>query len=515
MANELKMDLQTTIRNLFRRGWTLRRIARELQVHRNTVRRYAGVAEDPGPGAPPDPAATGDPPAKCTISTAGKTAPGRPASCTPHLARIEAALEAGLSARRIWQDLRSEHGFSGSYESVKRCARRLRARVPRRFERVECAPGEEVQVDFGAGAWIVDAEGRRRRSWVFRATLSHSRKGYSEAVFRQDAQTFARCLENAFRHFGGVPRTVVPDNLKAAVVRADWYDPEIHPLLREFAAHYGTVLMPTRPRHPHHKGKVERGVGYVKGNALKGRTFPSLGAENDHLAAWERDVADLRIHGTTRRQVRTHFEEAERPALGPLPPMVFPLFREARRKVHRDGFVEVEKTYYEAPPECLGRTIWARWDGRTVRLLNDRMEELVLHPRGAPGSFVRRAAVAGKAAFSLRRNRAWLLAEARNNGGWCGRWAEALVQRRGDEALRALFGLRGLARRVGASALDRACEQALDRGVYRLRDLRRLAGTTPAAQQPCLPFLERHPLIRDLGAYQSILSNPTPKETPP
>ena len=195
--------------------------------------------------------------------------------------------------------------------------------------------------------------------------------------------------------------------------------------------------------------------------------------------------------------------------------MVFPLFREARRKVHRDGFVEVEKTYYEAPPECLGRTIWARWDGRTVRLLNDRMEELVLHPRGAPGSFVRRAAVAGKAAFSLRRNRAWLLAEARNNGGWCGRWAEALVQRRGDEALRALFGLRGLARRVGASALDRACEQALDRGVYRLRDLRRLAGTTPAAQQPCLPFLERHPLIRDLGAYQSILSNPTPKETPP
>lgn len=78
MANELKMDLQTTIRNLFHRGWTMRRIARELQVHRNTVRRYAGVAQAPGPGAPPDPAATGDPPAKCTFSTAGENGSGPP-----------------------------------------------------------------------------------------------------------------------------------------------------------------------------------------------------------------------------------------------------------------------------------------------------------------------------------------------------------------------------------------------------------------------------------------------------
>lgn len=516
MANELKMDLQTTIRNLFSRGWTLRRIARELQVHRNTVRRHVGLAaagtspDTPRPAAP----SAGDAPAKCTISTAGKTAPGRPASCEPHRARIEAGLEAGLSAQRIWQDLRAEHGFPGSYESVKRFARRCLARTPRPFERMECDAGEEAQVDFGAGAWIVDATGGRRRSWVFRITLSHSRKGYSEAVFRQDAQSFIRCLENAFRHFGGAPRTVVPDNLKAAVSHADWHDPEIHPLLRDFAAHYGTAILPTRPRHPHHKGKVERGVGYVKGNGLKGRTFPSLAAENDHLVAWERDVADLRIHGTTRRQVGAHFEAVERAALGPLPPMLFPQFREGRRKVHRDGFVEVEKAYYQAPPECLGRTVWVRWDSRTVRLLNDRMEELLLHPRGEPGTFVRRESGGGKAAASLHRNRAWLLAEARSNGYWCGQWAEILLQRRGDEALRPLFGLRGLGRRIGAAVLDRACEQAVTRGVFRLRDLRRLAQTPPPLQ-PCLPFLERHPLIRDLGEYQSILSTPTPKENHP
>jgi transposase len=515
MANEIKMDLQTTIRNLFSRGWTLRRIARELRLHRNTVRRYAGVADTPVGGAPPALAISGAPPAKCTISTAGKTAPGRPASCAQHAAAIAAGLEAGLSAQRIWQDLQGGHGFPGSYESVKRFVRRLRARTPRVFERMECEPGEEVQVDFGTGAWIVDAQGRRRRSWVFRATLSHSRKGYSEAVFRQDAQTFVRCLENAFRHFGGVPRSVVPDNLKAAVVQADWYDPEIHPLLRDFAAHYGTVILPTRPRLPHHKGKVERGVGYVKGNALKGRTFASLAAENDHLEAWERDVADLRIHGTTRRQVRALFEASERPALGPLPPMLFPVFREGRRKVHRDGFVEVEKAFYHAPPECLGRTLWVRWDSRTVRLLNDRLEQLVVHPRGEPGAFVRREPASGRAVSSLHRNRTWLLAEARGHGYWCGQWAETLLLRRGDEALRTLFGLRGLARRTAPETLDRACEQAVTRGVFRLRDLRRLTGAPPLPQQSWLPLLENHRLIRGLDTYQAVLSTPTPKENPP
>jgi transposase len=88
---------------------------------------------------------------------------------------------------------------------------------------------------------------------LFRAVLSHSRKGYSEVVWRQTAESFIRCLENAFRHFGGVPATVVPDNLKAGVLQADWYDPELNPKLEEFARHYGTVILPTKPVMPRHK----------------------------------------------------------------------------------------------------------------------------------------------------------------------------------------------------------------------------------------------------------------------
>jgi transposase len=107
--------------------------------------------------------------------------------------------------------------------------------------------------------------------------LSHSRKGYSEATFSQTTEDFFRCLENAFAHFGGVPKTLVIDNLKAAVKHPDWFDPVLTPKVQSFAQHYGTVILPTKPYTPRHKGKVEGGVKYVQNNGLKGHTFASLG----------------------------------------------------------------------------------------------------------------------------------------------------------------------------------------------------------------------------------------------
>ena len=159
---------------------------------------------------------------------------------------------------------------------------------------MECQPGEEMQVDLGLGAPIEAPPAKMYRSGVFRAVLSCSRKGYSEAVIRQDTETFLRCLENAVRHFGGMPRLLNLDNLKAAVIKADWYDPEITPKLAAFCRHYGMHAMPCRPRTPEHKGKIERGVGYVKSNALKDRRFRSISEENLHLIHWEATVADTR-----------------------------------------------------------------------------------------------------------------------------------------------------------------------------------------------------------------------------
>ncbi|MBI4830603.1 MAG: hypothetical protein HY801_03410, partial [Candidatus Lindowbacteria bacterium] len=113
----------------------------------------------------------------------------------------------------------------------------------------------------------------------------------------------------------------------------------------------------------------------------------SLAEEKQFLIEWERDVADTRIHGTTRKQVRRVIQEVKRPALQPLPPEPFPFYHEGRRKVHRDGHVEVDKSYYSVPPEYLGREVWVRWDSRLVRVFNSRFEQIAVHPRVEPGRF--------------------------------------------------------------------------------------------------------------------------------
>ena len=200
--------------------------------------------------------------------------------CEPWRQSILAKLEAGLTAQRIYQDIAVEEGYEGSYYSVSRFVRKLGAAVPLPFRRMECEAGAEAQVDFGTGARIVGADGRSRRSHVLRVVLSCRRKGYSEAVDRQSGDNFLRALENAFAHFGGVPRALVIDNLRAAVKRADWFDPELSPKVTSFAAHYGVAIVPTRPYTPRHKGKIERGIRLRKRQRAEGPHVQfSCGAE--------------------------------------------------------------------------------------------------------------------------------------------------------------------------------------------------------------------------------------------
>ena len=506
--NRLEVSLQQAIQALHDRGWSQRRIARELCINRETVAGYVHAAKPAisttGSAAPPeanpaistlgsDPVAEPNP----AISTAG-SAGGRVSLCREFLPTITAALMAGLSAKRIHQDLVAEHGFTGSYQSVKRCVHGLVQRLELPFRRIERAPGEEMQVDFGQGAWI-DADGKRRRPHLFRAVLSHSRKGYTEAVWRQDTETFIRCCENAFRHFGGVTRTTIVDNLKAAVLDADWFDPNLNPKMADFARHYGTVVLPTQPARPEHKGKIEAGVKFAQNNAVKGRTFTSLGAHNLFLTEWERTVADTRIHGTVRQQVAALFQ-TERPALSPLPDSLFPSFTEARRKVHRDGHVEFDKAYYSVPPEYLGREVWVRGESRVIRILNHRQEVIAAHARVESGKFATTDAhIHAHKQSGVERGAAYWLDRCRLIGPNTAAWADGFFAHRGVYGLRALQGLVSLAKEHPAAALEQATATAKRRGVWRLRDVRRLLTEGDTVVQ--VDFLETHPLIRPLEAY--------------
>lgn len=269
--NHLCVSTCEAIKALALRGWSRRRIARELDLNRETVGRHLGPAKPAIP--PPGPAPTPDsepaiPPSgsaeegaepKPAIPAPGSVA-GRRSQCEELRAVIVVAVEQGLSAQRIYQDLVTGHAFRGSYTAVKRFVRPLRAVADLPFRRWESAPGEEAQIDFGQGAWVVDEQGRRRRPHLLRVVLSHSRKGYSEALWHQTTEEFIRGLQNAFLAFGGVPARLVVDNLRAAVKRVDWFEPELNPRVREFCAHYGTVMLPTRPAKPRHKGKVKSAV---------------------------------------------------------------------------------------------------------------------------------------------------------------------------------------------------------------------------------------------------------------
>ena len=432
--------------------------------------------------------------------------------CEPYREVIEAKLEIGLTATRIHQDLVGEYGFEAKYHSVRRFVQRLGDGCPLPFRRMECEPGEEAQIDFGTGAPIVGADGRRRRTHVFRIVLSHSRRAYSEAVLRQTTDDFIRCIENAFHHFGGVPKTLVIDNLKAAVTKADWYDPELNPKIQSFCAHYDTVILPTKPRTPRHKGKIEAGVKYVQSNALKGRSFTSLTEQNRHLLDWETSVADTRIHGTTRKQVGKLFAEAEHEALLPLPVERYPFFHEARRKVNRDGHVEVDKAHYSVPPEYLSRSVWARRDSRVVRVFNQRMEQIAFHVKREPGRFsTQDRHIHPRKRSGVEKGAAYLLNKTSLIGTATSQWAQQMIHQRGVEGVRVLMGLLNLAHRHQSEAIEEACAIASTHGAYRLRTIRELLKRGGNRQEQ-FEFLQEHPIIRSMADYGALVHTAFGKE---
>ena len=188
--------------------------------------------------------------------------------------------EQGLECQAIWQRLRRDHGFKGGYGAVWRFVSRLEDATPKVTVRIEVKPGDEAQVDFGYVGLLLDpATGRQRKAWAFVMTLSWSRHMYVEFVFDQTVETWLRLHQHAFAFFGAVPRRIVLDNLKAAIVKACFEDPVVQRSYRELAEHYGFLLAPCRVRTPEHKGKVESGVHYVQRNLLGSQDFTTSGRQ--------------------------------------------------------------------------------------------------------------------------------------------------------------------------------------------------------------------------------------------
>ncbi len=390
-----------------------------------------------------------------------------PASCqstvTPWRNEIEKWHAAGITVTRIHQVLTERHGYTGSYSSVYRMLQQIQSRrdpdVPMRLE---FAPGEAAQVDFGAGPQITDVmSGEIFKTWFFVMTLCWSRHQYVEMVRDQTVATWLFCHRHAFEWFGAVPARIIIDNPKCAITRACIHEPEVQRAYAECAEGYGFKIDPCPPRDPQKKGIVESGVKYVKRSFLALREFRSLADANEQVKAWVTREAGNRCHGTTREMPLARFAEVERAMLQSLPDVPPELAVWAGVKVHRDAHVQFEKSFYSVPFRLVGQSLWLKATDATVKLYRDHALVATHVRQQHPGS---RSTVSDHLppeaqAWQLQ-GVEWCVREAERIGPSCHALVRALFGNQVLVMLRAVQGVLRLAKSYGDIRLEAACRRA-------------------------------------------------------
>jgi transposase len=523
MGNVLKMAKQQIIQGYVGLGWSNRAIHRATGIHRDTISGYRSRFEN-GPKVTADPggALTQTGP-KVFADSGAADGQNRPKVTAedialprtnsrqifPHRRLIRDKYLLGLTAQRIYQDLVEEVEYSGCYESVKRYVRKLRKKVVRYYERLPVIVGREAQIDFGKAPCDVLREGGYQRPWLFKMTLSFSRHSYEETVWKQDIETFLRCIERGFLSFGGVTETLKLDNLKSGVIRACLYEPDINPVLMAFAMHYGFVPNPCAPRKPEHKGRVERDIGYTKDNALKGRRFESLEEANLFLRHWNKRWARTRIHGSTRQQVWKVFVESEKPHLKALPERPFAFFKVACRKVDVHGHVEVGSCFYSVPHRYIGEKLTVHYSQQWVRVF-EGAQLLVQHrPLNKKGTWV---TLPGHKPdyIPLSREEAegWQVTKAKQVGPSCHRLVYRILCSDHPLAIRKTRGILALARKFDRALLDQACQYALTTSQHTYRAVARRCEMLRGLQPNHSPVLtQQDEVIRQMDVYHNLVEN--------
>ncbi len=471
----LSVHLIVDIVYRLRAGQSVRAICRDLGHSRGTVRRYRNLAKKRGyldPARPlPEPGEV-----LAQLEPTGSPPSSNVSSVEPYREVVQGLLTQGVEMVAMHQRLCRHHGYTGSYSSVRRFVHHLRPRGKEVVVRLERPPGQCAQVDFGGAGKLRDpASGRLRQAYCFVMTLAYSRHQYVEFVFDQKMETWIGCHQRAFESFGGVPRELVIDNLKAAVLRAALEDQKLAEPYRKLAQHYGALVHPCRPRAPQHKGIAENGVHYVQRNLLAVEQPADLDQANRAARVWVMEVAGVREHGTTHVPPLRRFYEEEQAVLLPLPEEPFSLREVRGAKVHRDCHVQVDGSYYSAPFICVGRKLDAYVYQHTVQLY-DGVTLLVTHPRARrPGErHTKLEHYPEEKSYYLVHTREYCQAQAERIGPHCGQVVAQLLEERPLDRLRSVQGLLGLARRYSPARLEAACARALHYGDASYRRLKRI-----------------------------------------
>lgn len=350
-----------TIIELHAAGHSIRSIAKQTGLARNSIRKYLR--------------AKGLPEKKPGKVRFGKVEPYRD--------YLQARLADGVdNAVVLLRELKAQ-GYTGGYTVLKdylHPKRSQKGNNERPTMRFETLPGQQAQVDFGQYAYL-DADGERKTVWAFVMVLGYSRALYVEFMLKADTPAFVRAHVHAFEAFGGVPHECLYDNTKLVVLsRDDAGQPVWNAHFLDFALQTGFTARLCQPYRPRTKGKVESGVKYVEGNFWTGRRFSDLADLNTAAQRWLVDVANVRVHGTTRERPLDRLV-VERPHLRAVPPRdrLRPYLMQSRR-VGWDAFVAVGGVYYGVPATYCGQRVDVDVTFGEVKI-SQHGQVLVSHPR--------------------------------------------------------------------------------------------------------------------------------------
>ena len=369
-GGEIKMKgvaMYYTVKTMLEQGKSISAVAREVGIDRKTVRKIRDRIKNGEIRTP---------------------VMKRRSKLDNYKEEIIGYLEKGFSAVLIHQKLK-EKGVDITYSGVKKNVRKLKgpkeAHVP-----IVSPPGKEAQVDFGYAGYFNNG-GKKVKTWIFCMRLSYSRYDYYELVTSQNVATFIRCHINAFEYFGGVPETVKIDNLKAGVLEANFYEPEIQHEYANMLSFYGSGPITCKVRKPEEKGKVEAAIKYVKNNFLKSLDTRDLKTARKKLREWMENICNQRIHGTTRKIPAEEFKNKEKPFMISLPAKRYERYVIEKRRVDRYGHVSYRYNYYSLPHKYVGEEVTIKAGGDILRIYDREYNEIAVHPidKGT-GNFITR-----------------------------------------------------------------------------------------------------------------------------
>ncbi len=394
-----------------------------------------------------------------------------------------------------------------SEPTVRRYIQKKYPAAPKAVVPRDARPGHVMEVDFGyLGLMYDEIEKRERKAWVFSARLRCSRKAYRRIVLSQDQETFFDCHIAAFERFGGVPEQVVPDNLKAAVIKASHEDPLVNRTYRSLAEHYGFAINPCLPRTPRHKGGVENDMKYVQSSfwplfreeeKALGHECPRFSRAQTALEAWNDSIAETRIIGKTGATVVELFAE-EKTALQALRSERWGAMTCAQCKVGLDWRIQFRKAFYSVPYRLTGKTVLVCGTRTAVRVFHEGVEVAVHSPASRPWAVVAQDDHGPPNAKEyLATSARGLLMAAQRIGPHTGLMAQAIMDDRAVDAIRPLRALVKLQERYPATAIEDACATLTAAGVASFRSVKSLLRSHA---EP--PRHETFRFARPVGFYQ-------------